>query len=135
MTSAARCFTDKCSGTTDKRTIASSSDNHESLTTFNSGRSITMISLMFIDSKRFSGNGRLIDLDKGIVGDDSTIGRDNSTFFNLDDVAGYHFGGFDLDESAVSEANGLKRQGFLQLFDDGASLVFLDETDRCIEEK
>ena len=90
---------------------------------------------MFIDSKRFSGNGRLIDLDKGIVGDDSTIGRDNSTFFNLDDVAGYHFGGFDLDESAVSEANGLKRQGFLQLFDDGASLVFLDETDRCIEEK
>jgi hypothetical protein len=66
---------------------------------------------MFIDGEGFSGNGRLIDLDESVLGDNTTIGRDNSTFFNLNYITRNNFGGLDFSKSTVSKGNGFEGEG------------------------
>jgi hypothetical protein len=41
----------------------------------------------------------------------------------------------DLKETTVTEDNGLESQSLLQLIDNGTSLVFLDETDKGVEQE
>ena len=135
MTSSARGFVYKGCSTTDESAVTSSSNYHESLTTLNSGGSITSIAFVFIDGERFSGDGRLIDLDESILSDDATVCGDDGTFFNLDDIAGDDFGGFEFDKSTISKSDGLESECLLQFFDNGTSLEFLDETDSSVEKE
>src|SRR5271170_691436 len=134
MTCSTRSFADQCGGAADKSSVSSSSDNHESFTTLDCRGSITGVSFVFIDGKRFSGDGRLIHLDECVLGDDTTVRRNNCTFFDLNDITGNDFGGFDFEEGAVSEGNGFKCESLFQLFDDGTSLKFLNKTDCGVEE-
>src|SRR5271170_215030 len=134
MTRSTGSFVDECGGAADKCSISSSSDNHESFTTLNRRGSITGVSFVFIDVKRFSGDGRLIHLDECVLGDDTTVRRNNGTFFDLNDITWNDFGGFDFDEGTVSEGNGFKGKSLFQLFDNGTSLKFLDKTDCGVEE-
>jgi len=134
MTRSTGSFVDECGGAADKCSISSSSDNHESFTTLDCRGRITGVSFVFIDGKRFSGDGRLIHLDECVLGDDTTVRRNNSTFFDLNDITGNDFGGFDFDEGTVSEGNGFKGKSLFQLFDNGTSLKFLDKTDCGVEE-
>jgi hypothetical protein len=117
MTRTTGCFADECSGTADESSVSSSSDNHESLASFDSGGSITIVTLVLINGERFSGNGRLINLDESVLGDDATIGRDNGTFLDLNNVTGNDFGSLDFQESTVSKSDSFKGKSFLQLFD------------------
>ena len=134
MTSSAGSLADESGGTADEGSVSRSSDNHESLTTLDGRGCITSVSLMFIDGKRFSGDGRLIDLDERVLGDDTPIGGNNCTFFDLNDITGNDFGGLEFDESAVSKGNCLECKSLLQLFDDGTGLEFLNKTDCSIKE-
>lgn len=134
MPSSTGSFVDECGGTADESSVSGSSDNHECFTTLDGRGSITRVSLVLIDGKRFSSDGGLIDLDVGVLGDDATVGRNDCTFFDLDDITGNDFGGFEFDEGAISEGNGFKRQSLLQLFDNGTSLKFLNKTDCGVEE-
>jgi hypothetical protein len=135
MTSSARGFADEGGGTTDKSSVTSSSDDHEGFTTLDSRRGITGIAFVLVDSKGFTSYGRLIDLDEGVFGDDTAVGGDDGTFFDLDDIARNDFRGFDFNEGTISQSHGFEGKGFLQFFDNGASLIFLDETDGGVEEQ
>jgi hypothetical protein len=47
----------------------------------------------------------------------------------------YDFRSFNFLESAVTEDDGLESESLLELLNDGASLVFLDETDGSVQQK
>ena len=55
--------------------------------------------------------------------------------FELQNVTGHDEGRVDLDKSTVSKHDGLESEGLLELVDDGAGLVLLNETDGGVEEK
>ena len=59
-------------------------DDDESLATLDSGGCVDGVTLVLLNSERFTGKGRLIDLEICVVGDDTTIGRDNGTLFSSD---------------------------------------------------
>ena len=117
MTGSTGCFADKGSCAADESSVSSSCDNHESFTTLDSGRSITSITFVLIDGKRLAGNGRLIDLDESVLGDNSTVGRDNGTFFDLDNITRNDFGSLEFNESAISKGDSFESKSLFQLFD------------------
>ena len=135
MTSSSGSLADERSSTTNESTISSSGNDHESFTTLDSGGGITVITLMLVDGERFSCNGRLVDLNESVFGDDTTVGRNNGTFFDLNDITGDDFGSLDLNQSSVSETDSLESEGLFQFFDNGTGLEFLDETDSSVEEQ
>jgi hypothetical protein len=106
---------------------------------------------MFIDSKRFAGNGGLIDLKESIFGNDTAISGDDSTLrlsvicqdpkspfadlFDLKDITRNDFGGFNFLQLAVTENSSLESKSLLQFFDNRTSLVFLDETDKGVKKE
>jgi hypothetical protein len=61
--------------------------------------------------------------------------RARTYLFDLQNVAGDDFWGLDFLELAVTENSSLERECLLQFGDDGAGLVFLDETDGGVEEQ
>ena len=110
-------FADESGGAADEGPVTSSSDNHEGFTTLDSRGSIASITLVLVDSKRFTGDCGLIDLDECIFGDDTAVGRNNGTFFNLNDIARNDFRCFEFNKSTVSKCNRFEGKGFLQFFD------------------
>jgi len=62
MTSSTGSLAHKSSSTTDESVVTGGSDDYESLTTLDTGRGITLITLVFIDCERLASDGRLIDL-------------------------------------------------------------------------
>jgi hypothetical protein len=90
---------------------------------------------MLVHGERLSGDGALVDLEEGILGDDPPVGRDNGTLFHLEDVARNDFRGLQFAKCTISENNGFQGQRLLQLVDNGASLEFLDETNGGVEKK
>ena len=79
MTSSRRGRGDQRGSATDESAVTSSGDDHEGLTTLDTGRGITLITLVFVDCEGLSSNGGLIDLEESIIGYNATIGRDNGT--------------------------------------------------------
>jgi hypothetical protein len=132
-TAGSRC--DERGSTTDEGAVTSGSDDHEGLTTLDGGGCVTGVAIVLVDSERLAGDGGLIDLEVGIFGDNATVGGDDGTFFNLKNVTGDDFGGFDFLELAVTEDGGLESESLLEFFDNGAGLVFLDETDGGVEQQ
>jgi hypothetical protein len=115
--------------------VTGGSDDDESLTTLDSGGSVDNIALVLIGSKRFTGDGGLIDLEESVFGDNATVGGDDGTFFDLEDITRDDFGGFDFGQSTVTENGGLESKSLLELVDDVTGLEFLNETDTGVEQK
>jgi hypothetical protein len=69
------------------------------------------------------------------LSDDPTIGRNNGTLINLDNVTGDDLVGLDLLECAIAENCGLQGKLLLEFFDNGTSLEFLEETDTGVEQE
>lgn len=135
MTSSGRGSVDESSGATNEGVVTSGGNNHEGLTTLDGGRSIALVALVLVNSKRFTGDGRLINLEIGILGDDTSIGRDDGTLLDLQDITGNDLGRLDLLEGTVTKNNSLERKGLLELVDNGTGLEFLDETDGGVEKE
>jgi hypothetical protein len=89
MTSSAGSLVDESSSTTDESVVTSGSDDHESLTTLDTGGSITLIALVFVDCERLASNGRLIDLEESIIGNNAAISGNDSTLGNSLDCKSY----------------------------------------------
>jgi hypothetical protein len=135
MTSSSRSSGDERSSTTDKGVVSSGGDNHKGLTTLDRGRRVHGVASVLVNGKRLAGNGRLIDLEVSIFGDETAVSWDNGTLLNLEDITGDDFWGFDFLEGSVTENGGLESKSLLQLLDNGTSLVFLDETDKGVEQQ
>lgn len=96
------------SGTTDEGVVTGSGNDEEGLTTLDSGRSVAGVVLVLVDGERLTGDGRLINLEESIIGDDATIGGNNGTLLNLQDVTGDDLGGLNLLEGAITEDDSLE---------------------------
>jgi hypothetical protein len=70
---------DERCGTTDESAVTSGCDDDEGLATLDRRRCITGITLVLIDCEGLSGDGGLIDLEEGVVGDDATVGWNDGT--------------------------------------------------------
>lgn len=55
--------------------------------------------------------------------------------FNLEDIARNDFGSFNLEETAITENNGLESECLLQFVDNGTGLEFLDETNSGVKKE
>lgn len=135
MTSATSRLRDESSGTTNEGVVTSGSNDNEGLTTLDSGRSVTVVTMVLVDSERLSSDGGLINLAEAALGNETTISRNDRSLFDLEDVTGNDFRGLDLLESAITENNSLESKSFLELLDDGTSLVLLNETNTCVEKE
>ncbi|CAF3594394.1 unnamed protein product [Fusarium graminearum] len=135
VTSATSRLRDESSGTTNEGVVTSGSNDNEGLTTLDSGRSVTVVTMVLVDSERLSSDGGLINLAEAALGNETTISRNDRSLFDLEDVTGNDFRGLDLLESAITENNSLESKSFLELLDDGTSLVLLNETNTCVEKE
>lgn len=71
------------SGMIDEGVVIGSGNDEEGFIMFDSGRSVVGVVFVFVDGERFIGDGRLINLEESIIGDDVIIGGNNGIFFNL----------------------------------------------------
>lgn len=79
VTSTARGSVDQSGSATDEGVVTGRSNDHESLTTLDSGGSVASIALVLVDGERLTSQSGLIDLEESTLSDDATIGRDNGT--------------------------------------------------------
>jgi len=82
MASATGSLVDQGSGATDESVVTSGSNDQEGLTTLYTRRRVTLVTLVLVNSEGFTGDGGLIDLEEGIVGDNATVGWDDGTLEN-----------------------------------------------------
>jgi hypothetical protein len=104
---------DKGSGTTDEGVVTSSSNDNESLTTLDSGRSVAVVTMVLVDSERLASDSRLINLTEAALGNETTISGDDSSLFNLEDITGNDLRGFNLLEGTVTEDDSLESKSLL----------------------
>jgi hypothetical protein len=108
VTSTSASRVDEGGGATDEGVVTSGGDDQEGLTTLDSRGSIALVALVLVDSERLTRDGRLVDLEEGIVGNDATIGGDDGTLLNLQDIAGDDLGSLNLLQGTVTENNSLE---------------------------
>jgi hypothetical protein len=135
VTGATSRLRDESSGTTDEGVVTSGSNDNESLTTLDSGRSVTVITVVLVDSERLSGDGRLVNLAEAALGDETTISWNDRTFFDLEDVTGNDLRGLNLLESTVTEDDSLESKSLLELLNDRTSLILLDESNTSVKKQ
>lgn len=126
---------DQGGGATDEGVVSGGGNDDEGLATLDSRRSVAVVALVLVDGEGLASDGGLIDLEVGILGDDAAISGNDSTFLNLQDIAGDDLGGLDLLKSTVTENDCLESESLLQFVDNGTSLEFLDETDTGVEQE
>lgn len=83
VTSATSRLRDESSGTTDEGVVTGGSNDNEGLTTLDSGRSVTVVTMVLVDGERLSSDGGLINLAEAALSDETAISRDNRAFFDL----------------------------------------------------
>jgi len=120
---------------TNKGGVTSGSDNNEGLTALDSGRSVADIAFVLVNSERLASDGRLVNLEESIFGNNATVGGDDGTLLNLENIARDDIGSLNFSEVTVTEHSSLKSKSLLQLSDDGAGLEFLDETNAGVEQE
>jgi hypothetical protein len=81
--------------------------------------------MVLVDGKRLSSDSGLIDLAEASLGNETTIGGNNCTFLNLENITRNDLRGLDLLQGTVTEDNGLEGKGLLQLLHDTTSLILL----------
>jgi hypothetical protein len=110
VTSAGAGRVDEGSGATDEGAVTSCGDDQEGLTTLDTGRGIALVALVLVDSERLASDGRLVNLEEGIVGNDAAISGDDGTLLDLQDIAGNDLGGLNLLQGTVTENNSLESE-------------------------
>ena len=90
---------------------------------------------MLVHSERLSGDGRLINLKERVLGNYATVGGNNGTLLNLEDITRNDLRSFNFLEGSITENNSLESKSLLQFVDNGASLEFLDKTDGSVEQQ
>jgi hypothetical protein len=55
------------------RVVAGGSNNDESFTTLDGRRGVALVALMLVDGEGFAGDGRLVDLKEGLIGNNTAI--------------------------------------------------------------
>jgi len=101
---------DEGSGATNEGVVTSGSNDDESLATLDSRGSVALVALVLVDSERLAGDGGLINLEIGILGNDAAVGGNDGTLLNLQDIAGNNLGGLELLQSTVTENNSLESE-------------------------
>ncbi|TLD21338.1 hypothetical protein PspLS_09068 [Pyricularia sp. CBS 133598] len=134
VTSTSGGSVDKGGGATDEGAVTGGGDDDESLTTLDGRGSVALVALVLVDSKRLASDGRLVNLEVGIVGDNATVGGNDGTLLNLENVTGNDLGSLNLLELTVTEDNSLQGESLLQLVDDGTGLELLDETNTGVKQ-
>ncbi|CAI6098591.1 unnamed protein product [Clonostachys chloroleuca] len=135
VTSATGGSGNESSGTTNKGVVTSGSDDNEGLTTLDSGGRKALITVVLVDSERFTSKSGLIDLEEGTLGDDATISGDNGTIINLKDITGNDLVGLNLLQGTITEDSGLESESLLEFVDDRTGLVFLEETNTGVKQQ
>ena len=135
MTGTGGSTVDESSSATDEGVVTGGSDDHEGLTTLDSGRGVHVIALGLLDSKGFTGNGGLINLEESVFGNEATVGGDNGTLLDLEDITGNDLRSLNLEETSITENNSLEGKSLLELLDDRTGLELLDETDEGVEQE
>jgi hypothetical protein len=135
VTSTCRGGVDEGSSATDEGVVTSSGDDNKGLTTLDGGGSVALVALVLVDSERLTSDGGLINLQEGILGNDATVGGNDSALLNLENIAGNDLRGFNLLQGAVTENNSLQGQGLLELVDNRTSLELLNETDSSVKQQ
>jgi hypothetical protein len=153
MAGSAGSFVHKSSGTTDESVVTSGRNDDKGLTTLDTGRSITLITLMFVDCEGLASNGSLIDLEESIIGNNAAIcGNDGALhkfllvltapfggrfayFFDLENVTRNNFRRLDFKESSVTENHSFQGKGLLQLVHNRTGLELLDEADCGVQQE
>jgi hypothetical protein len=125
VTSSTSGLRNKGSSTTDEGVVTSSGNDNEGLTTLDSGRSVTVVTMVLVDGERLSSDSGLIDLAEASLGNETTIGRNDSSFLNLENITGNNLRGLDFLQGTVTEDNSLESKGLLQFLHDGTGLVLL----------
>lgn len=135
VTSSGGSLVDESSGTTDESVVTSGGDDHEGLTTLDTGGGVALVALVLVDGERLTGDGRLVDLEESIFGNDTAISGDDGTLLNLEDITGNDLGGFDFEQATVTEDDSLQSESLLQFVDNGTSLEFLNESDSSVKQE
>lgn len=125
MTSSTSGLRNKGSSTTNEGVVTSSSDDDESLTTLDSGRSVTVVTMVLVNGERLSSDGGLIDLAEASLGNETTIGGNDGSFLNLENITGNDLRGLNLLQGTVTEDNSLEGKSLLQFLDNTTSLILL----------
>lgn len=133
VTGATSRLGDQGGGATNEGVVTGGGDDDEALTTLDSGRGEAVVATVLVDSERLTSDGGLINLEEGVLGNDATIGGDDGTLLDLEDITGNDLGGLNLLEGAITEDDSLKGKSLLEFLDDGTGLVFLEETDAGVE--
>jgi hypothetical protein len=135
VTGATSRLRNESSGTTDEGVVTSGSNDNESLTTLDSGRSVAVVTMVLVDSERLASDGRLINLTEAALGNETTISGDDCTLFNLEDITGNDLRGFNLLEGTVTEDDSLESKSLFQLFDNATSLILLNESNTGVKKE
>jgi hypothetical protein len=123
------------SSTTNKGVVTSGSDDDEGLTTLDGRGREALITVVLVDSERFTSKSGLIDLEEGALGDDTTVSGDNGTIINLEDITGNDLVGLNLLQGTITEDSGLESESLLEFVDDRTGLVFLEETNTGVKQQ
>jgi len=110
VTAASASGVHESSGAADEGVVTSGSDDNERLATLDSRGSIALVVLVLVDSERLASDGRLVNLEESVLGNDTAIGGDDGTLLDLQDIAGNDLGGLNLLQGTVTENNSLERE-------------------------
>jgi hypothetical protein len=135
VTSATSGLGHEGSSATDEGVVTSGSDDNKGLTTLDGRGGVAVVTLMLVDSERLASDGRLINLEEGVLGNDAAVGGNDGTLLNLQDITRNDLRGLNLLEGAVTEDNSLESQSLLQFVDNGTGLVLLEETNAGVEQQ
>ncbi|GKT86554.1 LOW QUALITY PROTEIN: hypothetical protein Ct61P_04404 [Colletotrichum tofieldiae] len=108
---------DESGSATDEGVVTSGGHDDESLTTLDGGRGVAVVVAVLVDGQRLTSDGGLVNLEESILSDDATIGGDNGTLLDLEDITGDDFGGLNLLQGTVTEDDGLESEGLLEFGD------------------
>jgi len=135
VTSSTSGLRNKGSSTTDEGVVTSGGNDNEGLTTLDSGRGVTVVTMVLVDGERLSSDSGLINLAEASLGNETTIGGNDGSLLNLENITGNDLRGLDLLQSTVTEDNSLESKGLLQFLNNGTSLILLDETNTRVEQE
>ena len=130
VTSTGASGVDEGSGATDEGVVTGGSNDDESLATLDSRGSVALVALVLVDSERLAGDGGLINLEIGILGNDAAVGGDDGTLLNLQDIAGHDLGSLKLLQSTITENNSLESESPVGGEPELVIAVFLLESQR-----
>jgi hypothetical protein len=90
---------------------------------------------VLLNGERLASDGRLVDLQEGVLGNNAAVGGDDGALLNLEDVTGNDVLSSNLYNGAIAQDNSLEGERLLELLHDRAGLELLHETDNGVEQQ